>query len=104
MLKISATATKPQAEEVKMRKKTKNESTTSDSAVGLSELLSCPFCGALPHLIERKSYKYRFGVGCSNPACIIFLPDDVKKINLENYAWVYRRLEDLVSDWNCRAT
>lgn len=66
------------------------------------KLLPCPFCGSEPRFIERKCDEAKYGVGCSNIECIIFLPHDVKKRELHNYVWCYVHKDQLVKQWNCR--
>lgn len=67
------------------------------------KLLPCPFCRSKPTLIERKCSKTKFAVGCSNIECIIYLPSDVNKRNLHNYAWAYVDKRELIKAWNKRS-
>jgi hypothetical protein len=67
------------------------------------KLKKCPFCGSPARYVERKSYKVRHGVGCSNEDCIIYLPKDAYKSELHNYVWVFRDLSEMTRKWNRRA-
>ena len=67
------------------------------------KLKPCPFCGSPPRYMERRCYKVRHGVGCSNPECIIWLPPDARKSELHNYVWVFRDLAEMTRRWNRRA-
>ena len=66
------------------------------------ELKNCPFCGSLPQFVERKCDEAKYGVGCSNIECIIFLPDSAWKRDLHNYVTMYVNIEDMVKGWNTR--
>lgn len=68
----------------------------------IPELLPCPFCGSEPRFVERKHGFGRYAVGCSNIDCIIFLPENVKKRELHNYASCYAKIEYMVEAWNRR--
>jgi len=67
-----------------------------------ADLLPCPFCGSSARFIERKCDKTKYGVGCSNDGCIIYLPEDVKLRELHNYVWVYADKQDMINGWNRR--
>lgn len=68
----------------------------------MKKLLLCPFCGSEPRLIERKCSNMKYGIGCSNTDCIIFLPEDVRKRELHNYVWCYVDKKELIKAWNNR--
>jgi hypothetical protein len=67
------------------------------------KLLPCPFCGAEPLMIERKCDRTKFGVGCSNIECILYLPPDVRKRELHNHVRCYVDKDKMVTAWNRRA-
>ena len=66
------------------------------------KLLPCPFCGSEPRFIERKCDEAKYGVGCSNIECILFLPPDVRKRELHNYVTCYVDKSVLIKAWNRR--
>jgi hypothetical protein len=68
----------------------------------MKKLLNCPFCNSKPRLVERKCDEAKYGIGCSNIECILFLPPDVQKRELHNYVTCYVRKEDLIKCWNRR--
>ena len=65
-------------------------------------LLPCPFCGAKARFIERKCDQTKYGVGCSNIECILFLPPDVRKRELHNYVTCYVDRDTMIEAWNRR--
>lgn len=66
------------------------------------ELKQCPFCGSDAIMIERKCHKARYAIGCSNIACIVWLPKDARKRELHNYASCYVDKECAIKAWNRR--
>ena len=67
------------------------------------KLKPCPFCGSKARQISRgKQFGCCHAVGCSNAHCIIWLPDDVLKKDLHNYAFVWVEESDMVEAWNKR--
>ena len=77
------------------------KSRTAD-AVGLNELLPCPFCGSkdvelfkVEEWIGCNRYPHiTYGIGCNTAGC--FLEKD------EDMAW-FSRKEDAIKAWNTRA-
>jgi hypothetical protein len=68
------------------------------------KLLPCPFCGSEARMIERKCSPAKYGIGCSNMDCIIWLPEDAPKRNLQSYVTCYVKKEDCIERWNRRHT
>jgi hypothetical protein len=64
----------------------------------------CPFCGSKPLVLGRKMPDKSYVIGCSNPECIIYLPDDVVETELHNYGWVWENKKDMLNAWNRRAS
>ena len=68
----------------------------------MDNVLPCPFCGSKPFMVERKCDKTKYGIGCSNIECILFLPLDVRKRELHNYVTCYVHKDELIKCWNRR--
>jgi hypothetical protein len=66
------------------------------------EFKSCPFCGCEPRFIERKCDKTKYGIGCSNMDCIIWVPEDVHKRELHNYVICFVDKDEMTHKWNKR--
>ena len=68
----------------------------------LMKLKPCPFCGGNPRFVERTCDEAKYGVGCSNEFCIIYLPETARKRELHNFVWMYVEKECMVKAWNKR--
>ncbi len=68
------------------------------------ELKPCPFCGKpARRKVRSRRHQSRFGTGCSNNECIIWLPDDVTLSDLHCYVSVYVKESDADEAWNARS-
>lgn len=66
------------------------------------KIKNCPFCDDKSHLWVRKCSWAKFTIGCDNPLCFLFIPEDVKLRELHNYAPCYRFKKDAIKAWDTR--
>ena len=65
-------------------------------------LKPCPFCGKKPRLWYRSKGICKYTIGCDNPECFLWIPKDVLKSHLHNYAPCFREKKEAIEVWNTR--